>query len=107
GTIAQTVGRRTYEIGVRRALGAQGRDVVLLVVKQAMLIVVCGLAGGAALGFAGSRLLAGLLYGVEATDPLVFSAVPIVLMLVCASACWVPASRAIRIEPAHALRYDE
>jgi macrolide transport system ATP-binding/permease protein len=107
GTMAQTVGRRTYEIGVRRALGAQGRDVVLLVGKQAMVIVVCGLAGGVALGFAGSRLLARFLYGVEATDPLVFSVAPVVLMLVCLVACWMPASQAIRIEPAHALRHDE
>ena len=107
GAMAHTVGRRTYEIGVRRALGAQGRDVLLLIVKQAMLIVVCGLAGGVTLGFAGSRLLAGRLYGVEATDPLVFSVAPVVLVVVCASACWMPASRAIRIEPAHALRYDE
>ena len=107
GTMAQTVYRRTYEIGVRRALGAQNRDVVLLVVKQAVLIVGCGLVSGMALGLAGSRLLTRLLYGVDATDPLVFSAAPVVLMLVCASACWTAASRAIGIEPAHALRHDE
>jgi predicted permease len=106
GTMAQTVSRRTYEIGVRRALGAQGRDVVLLVVRETVLLVMCGLTCGVALGVAGSRLLRSLLYGVDATDPLVVGLAPIVLALVSIAACWPPSSRAVRIDPARALQYE-
>ena len=106
GTVAQTVSRRTYEIGVRRALGAQNRDVVWLVARQAMVLVVLGLTGGVVLGLAGSRLLRSLLYGVEATDPLVFGLAPVMLVLVCLVASCVPISRALRIEPGTALRYE-
>lgn len=106
GTMAQTVSRRTYEIGVRRALGARDGDVVLLVARQAMLLVLCGLATGVVLGFVGSHLVSSLLYGVEVSDPLVFGLAPVVLMLACVVACWVPAARAIRIDAAHALRCE-
>mgnify|MGYP001562207052 CR=1 FL=1 len=106
GTMAQTVSRRTNEIGVRRALGARDRDIVWLVVRQAMVLVLLGLAGGAVLGVVGSRLLSSLLYGVVATDPLVFGVVPVVLLLVCVVASWVPTARAVRIEAAQALRYE-
>lgn len=104
GTMAQTVSRRTYEIGVRRALGARDGDVVLLVVRQTMLLMLLGLAAGEVLGFVGSGLLSSLLYGVGASDALVFSFAPLVLTLVSVVACWVPASRAIRIDAARALR---
>jgi ABC-type antimicrobial peptide transport system permease subunit len=98
---------QAYEvIGVRRALGARDGDVVLLVARQAMLLVLCGLATGVVLGFVGSHLVSSLLYGVEVSDPLVFGLAPVVLMLACVVACWVPAARAIRIDAAHALRCE-
>jgi ABC-type antimicrobial peptide transport system permease subunit len=93
-------------MGVRRALGAQDHDVVLLVLGQAAGLVWVGLAGGIALGFTGSRLLRSLLYGIEPTDPLVFGLVPVLLVLVCVVASWAPAYRAVRIDVAAALRYE-
>ena len=106
GMTAHTVSRRTHEMGVRRALGAQDHDVVLLVLGQAAGLVLVGLAGGIALGFTGSRLLRSLLYGIEPTDPLVFGLVPVLLVLVCVVASWAPAYRAVRIDVAAALRYE-
>jgi len=106
GTLAHTVGRRTFEIGVRRALGAQDIQVVALVVRQTMLLVLSGLAAGIIFGFAGSRLLGSLLYGVEAGDPLVFALAPIVLLLVSVLATCGPAYRAVRIDAARALRCE-
>lgn len=106
GTIAHTVSRRTYEIGVRRALGAQDRDVIWLVVRQAMLLVLLGLAGGVSLSLAGSRLLSSLLYGVKASDPLVFGLAPVVLVVVCIVASSVPSYWAIRIDASRALRHE-
>jgi ABC-type antimicrobial peptide transport system permease subunit len=106
GTVAHTVGRRTYEIGVRRALGAQDRDVVWLVVRDATTLVILGLTGGAVAAVAASRVLRGLLYGVGTDDPLVFGLAPIVLVLVCGVAAWLPARRAVRVETAGALRHE-
>jgi ABC-type antimicrobial peptide transport system permease subunit len=106
GTMAHTVSRRTYEIGVRRALGAEDRDVIWLVVRQAMLLVLLGLAGGVSLSFAGSRLLGSLLYGVKASDPLVFGLAPVVLVVVCVIASSVPSYRAIGIDASKALRHE-
>jgi hypothetical protein len=106
GTLAHTVHRRTHEIGVRRALGARSSSIVWLVVRQEVLLVGFGIAGGAALGLLGSRLVSGLLYGVDATDPFAFGLAPGVLVLVSLLASWVPALRATRIEPAVALRHE-
>jgi len=106
GTIAQTVSRRTYEIGVRRALGARDRDVVLLVIGEAMLLVIAGVGVGVSGGFAAAPLLRNLLYDVDRFDPLVFGLAPLILLAVCASASWIPAWRAVRINAATALRYE-
>jgi putative ABC transport system permease protein len=106
GTISQTVSRRTYEIGVRRALGADNRDVVWLVVRAAMSVVLIGLVVGVVSGLIGARLLRALLYGVDTADPLVFGLASVVLVLVCLVAAWVPAYRATRISAATALRYE-
>lgn len=106
GTLAHAVHRRTYEIGVRRALGARSPSIVWLVVKQEVLLVGLGIAGGGALGLLGSRLVNGLLYGVDATDRFAFGLAPAVLVLVSLLASWVPALRATRIEPAVALRHE-
>jgi ABC-type antimicrobial peptide transport system permease subunit len=106
GMQAHMVGRRTFEIGVRRALGAPDGDVVLLVVRQALRLVLVGLVIGIILGLVGSRFLTSLLYSVEAADPLVFGLAPVLLTLVSILATWVPTYRAVRIDPARALRYE-
>jgi predicted permease len=106
GTVAHTVGRRTYEIGVRRALGAQDGDVVWLVVRDATALVAVGLVCGAAAAVAGSRVLRGLLYGVGTTDPLAFGLAPVVLVVVCVTAAWLPTRRAVRVDAAGALRRE-
>jgi len=105
-TMAQVVGGRTREIDVRRALGAQDRDVVRLVVRQSGRHVLVGLVAGVLLGLAGSRVLGGLLYGVSAMDPVVFGVAPAALLLVAVVAAWVPARKAVRIDPTTALRHE-
>ncbi|HXI31920.1 MAG TPA: FtsX-like permease family protein, partial [Vicinamibacterales bacterium] len=104
GGMSFSVAQRTREIGVRSALGAQARDVVALVLRQAMWIAGAGVAIGLASALAGARLLSSLLHGVSPYDPLTFVAVPIVVALVAAVACVVPARRAARVDPLTALR---
>jgi len=104
GVMSFTVAQRTREIGVRSALGAQARDIVVLVLRQAMWIVAVGVVAGLAMAGVGVRLLASFLYGVSAYDPLTFVAVPIALGLVAAIACSVPAWCAARVDPLTALR---
>jgi len=106
GLISYYTTQRTHEIGIRMALGAQRADVMALVLKEGMLIVGLGIAIGivAAEGFAKS--LASLLYGVSAMDLASFAAAAAVLMMAAVAACWIPARRAMRIEPMEALRYE-
>jgi predicted permease len=106
GLIAYYTSQRTHEIGIRMALGAQRADVMRLVLKEGMLIVGLGIAIGilAAEGFA--KTLASLLYGVSVMDVASFAASAAVLLLVALAACWIPAQRAMRIEPMEALRYE-
>ena len=106
GLIAFSVEQRRQEIGIRLALGAGASDVRRMVVVQGLRLALVGIAAGlfAALGL--TRLLASLLFGVDAHDPLVFSIVPVVLAVVALAAVWLPAARAGRVSPIECLRYE-
>jgi predicted permease len=106
GVIAYSVSQRTGEIGVRLALGAQAGQVVALVVRQGFVAALAGAAAGTLAAVYLSELLAGLLYGVTAQDPITFATVPALLLAVALIACWLPAARATRVRPASALRHE-
>ena len=104
--LAHSVVRRTREIGVRLAVGAQARDVRRLVIRQGMTMVGAGIVLGLAGAFATTRVLRTLLFNVSPMDPMTFAAVPVVLALTALFACWLPARRAAKIDPMVALRYE-
>jgi predicted permease len=104
--MAYSVSQRTSELGIRMALGAQTADVVALVVRQAMVLTLIGLAIGVAASLALTRLAAGLLVQVSATDPLIFGGAALFLAAISLAASYLPARRATRIDPLIALRYQ-
>ena len=104
GITAYAVSRRVREIGLRIALGASARSVVLQFVSRGMSRVLLGAAAGAAASFAAARLLSGLVFGVEPADPLTLAGVPLSLLLIALVATWLPARRAARIDPMVTLR---
>jgi putative ABC transport system permease protein len=106
GVLAFSVSRRTHEMGIRLALGARPGDVVRLVVRQGLQLVMAGIVLGVAGALALTRLMASLLYGVSATDPATFVVVSILLTTVALIACYVPARRAMRVDPVLALRIE-
>lgn len=106
GVMNYSVALRTREIGLRLAVGAQPRQVLVLVLKQGLLLTVVGLVVGLAAAFALTRLLTGLLFGVEAADATTFVTISVLLVLVSLLACYLPARRAMRIDPMSALRYE-
>ena len=106
GVVAYAVARPTREIGVRMALGARSSDVLGMVLREGGLLTAFGVTLGIAGAFATSRVLARFLFGVTATDPAVFVAVPAMLALVALGACAIPARRAARVDPVTALRSE-
>ena len=106
GVLAYSVAQRTHEIGVRMALGAGGRDVMGLVLREGLALAAAGVALGLAGAAALTRLMSGLLFGVTARDPLTFAGGAAALLVVSALACYIPARRATRVEPNTALRAD-
>ena len=106
GVMSYTVSQRTHEIGVRMALGAQGRDVMSLIVKRGVILGLIGVVVGVAAAVGLTRLLTTLLLEVEPTDAIVFATVAVASFLITLLACFIPARRATKVDPLKALRYE-
>jgi putative ABC transport system permease protein len=106
GVMSYHVAQRAREIGIRLALGAARRDVIAVVMRQGLTMVAIGMAGGLAASAAITRVLRSLLFGVSPTDPLVFTAIAILLSATAAAAIYVPARRASRLDPLTMLRSE-
>jgi putative ABC transport system permease protein len=106
GVTAYSVAQRTREIGIRRALGAQRSAVLGLLLRQGLLLILAGIVLGVAASMVLMRLLASLLFEVTPTDPMTFALVVALLAGVAILACWIPARRAMRVDPIVALRYE-
>jgi len=106
GVISYLAGQRIQEIGIRMALGAQRNDVLRLILGHGANVAAMGVAVGVAASLALTRLMANLLFGVSAYDPVTFLAVGCLLILVALAAAYIPARRAMRVDPVVALRYE-
>jgi putative ABC transport system permease protein len=106
GVISYSVAQRTHEIGIRMALGAQHKDVLRMILRQGVKIAVAGVAIGVVVSLGLTQLMSSLLFSVSAADPLTFAGVAILLVLVAMLACYIPARRALQVDPMVALRYE-
>jgi putative ABC transport system permease protein len=106
GVISYAVSQRTREIGVRMALGAHPGNVLRLILGEGLKLVLAGAALGIIFALLATRFIATMIYGVSATDPLIFFSVITLLVLVSLAACYIPARRAMRVDPIVALRYE-
>jgi putative ABC transport system permease protein len=106
GVMSFAVTQRTREIGIRMALGAGAGSVFRLIIGHGLTLTALGVGIGLAIALAGTRLMSSLLYGVSAMDVLTFTGVSTLLILVSLLACYVPARRAMRVDPMLALRHD-
>ncbi|PYK75891.1 MAG: hypothetical protein DME42_01375, partial [Verrucomicrobia bacterium] len=106
GVKAYSVARRTREIGIRMALGAQRGAVLGMIMREGSIMLACGVVLGILLAMAGGKILSGILYQVGAFDPIAFTTAPIVLAAAALVATWLPARRATRVNPLQALRTE-
>jgi putative ABC transport system permease protein len=106
GVMAYSVNQQTREIGIRLALGANPRDILQWVLKQGVQLTLIGVTTGMVGAFALTRLLRGLLFGVEPIDPITYAALALLLAIVSLVACYIPARRATRVDPIIALRHE-
>ncbi len=106
GVVSYSVSQRTQEIGVRLAFGAQARDAMWLIIRQGLALTLVGVTLGLAAASALTRLMRAMLFGVSATDPLTFTLIALLLILIALLACWIPARRAAKVDPMTALRSE-
>ena len=106
GTISYLVNERTHEIGIRLALGATRTKILGMILRQGLELAIAGAAAGLVSALIVSHLMAGLLYGVSPTDPLTFIGVTLVLTAAALAASYIPAMRAMRVDPLMALRHE-
>jgi len=106
GVLSYSVNLRTQELAIRQALGAQARDLTVLVVRQGMSLVMVGIGIGLGVALALTRLMKTLLFGVSPTDPLTYAVIALLLVFVALLACWIPARRATKVDPMTALRIE-
>lgn len=106
GVLSYLVGSRTQEIGVRMALGAQRFDVLKMILGDGARMTLLGIGIGVAAALALTRLMSGMLFGVKSTDPFTFAIVAVLLCAIALLACYVPARKAMRVDPMVALRYE-
>jgi ABC-type antimicrobial peptide transport system permease subunit len=106
GVKAYSVARRTREIGIRMALGAEPRAVLRMIMQEGFIMLLCGIALGLLLAAATGKIVSGILYEVGALDPIAFIAAPMLLAIAALVATWLSARRAARLNPVEALRYE-